>query len=126
MLPQQQQGTINKARGTILPDDQWHDVDASGEPAFENSWANYGSGYQSARFIKDASGVVHLSGVVASGTVPETIFTLPAGYRPDDNILLSTESNTGIAELEIKPEGDVYVNSGGNTYLSIQVSFYVG
>lgn len=52
-----------------------------GAPAFQDSWANYGSGYSGARFWKDAGGVVHLAGLVTAGTGP-VVFALPAGYRP--------------------------------------------
>ena len=126
--PLDEQGSTLKMRGTLLPDDKWHYVGESGEPSFENSWVNYDTAtFAAARFIKDASGVVHIEGLVKSGTVPETIFTLPEGYRPtQENLLTVQQSNTGVARLDILPEGDVYANTGGNGWFSIHVSFYVG
>ena len=58
----------------------WHEVGAAGEPDFQNTYANSGSGFETAAFYKDREGVVHLKGfVTGTGT---TIFHLPAGYRP--------------------------------------------
>jgi len=56
-------------------------VGASGAPAFQGGWANYGSGYSGARFWKDADGMVHLAGLV-TGSSGAAIFALPVGYRP--------------------------------------------
>ena len=66
-----------------IPDSLWHEIDATDEPAFENSWVNYGGGtYDTAAFRIDAEGWVHLKGLVKSGTSATTMFTLPEGYRP--------------------------------------------
>ena len=51
-------------------------------PSFSNSWTNFGSTYQVARFWKDTGGVVHIEGLIASGTLSASAFTLPIGYRP--------------------------------------------
>lgn len=61
----------------------WRTINTSGNPNFSNSWVNYGSGYAVAAFCKDSYGIVRLRGVVKNGTVSTTIFTLPAGYCPD-------------------------------------------
>jgi len=57
-------------------------------PTFTNSWVNYGSGFQSAgyRIVGD---MVQLRGLIKSGTLGLAAFTLPAGYRPTANLLLS-------------------------------------
>jgi len=69
-------------------------VGASGAPAFQDTWANYGSGYSGARFWKDAGGVVHLAGLVtASGSSIGAMFTLPAGYRPSSPVLIFSAGN---------------------------------
>jgi hypothetical protein len=64
--------------------DPWHYVGNAGEPAFQNSWANYGAPYGGARFRKMPDGLVIMDGLIQSGTVGAAAFTLPAGYRPDD------------------------------------------
>lgn len=60
----------------------WHYVGEPGEPPFENGWSNLDN-RNSARFIKDSAGVVHLEGTVAPGKASNfAIFTLPPDYRP--------------------------------------------
>lgn len=62
----------------------FHDVGASGEPTFQNSWQNNAMttfGYP-AGFYKDRVGVVHLVGRIANGSGNTVIFQLPPGYRP--------------------------------------------
>ncbi|MCP4710447.1 MAG: hypothetical protein GY869_17630 [Planctomycetes bacterium] len=61
---------------TILEQQSWQ------TPAFQNSWINYGSGYNPAQYFKDSMGIVHLRGLVKNVTLGQTVFTLPAGYRP--------------------------------------------
>lgn len=50
-------------------------------PTLQNSWANLGSGWVAAGYIKQ-NGWVHLRGLVAGGALNAAIFTLPAGFRP--------------------------------------------
>jgi hypothetical protein len=62
----------------------FHNVGASGEPAFQNSWQNNAMttyGYP-AGFYKDRVGVVHLVGRIVNGSGNTVIFQLPPGYRP--------------------------------------------
>lgn len=58
------------------------------EPTFENGWQHYSTdptGWEHAGYIKLASGLVVLKGLVKNGTAGETIFNLPVGYRPIGN-----------------------------------------
>lgn len=110
-------------RGTIRHD-SWHNVGGSGEPAFENSWANYGSSYVVARFRKDAGGFVHIQGMVASGS--GTVFTLPAGYRPDTKTRFNAQGNSGLGQTDIDTDGTVDYIAGGNTWFLLDCSFYAG
>jgi hypothetical protein len=68
------------AGAKLAAPEAWREVGATGQPAFQNSWANLG-GSSTAAFFKDLSGVVHLKGMVTLGTAA-SIFTLPVGYRP--------------------------------------------
>lgn len=61
----------------------WNTIGAQGQPAFTNSWASYGSGYQAPRFRRELTYCV-LSGAISnagnnSGTAA---FTLPPLFRP--------------------------------------------
>lgn len=118
-----EEGSFVQPRGIISPDDSWHNVGDAGEPAFVNSWTNY-AGYQVARFLKDAAGVVHIEGVVDSGS--GTIFTLPAGYRPSAKLLIDARGNSGVGYLEIDTDGTVDYVAGGTTWFTIHCSFYTG
>ena len=51
-------------------------------PTLGASWVNYAAPYGPARFRKLASGLVVMEGLISSGTVNGTAFTLPVGYRP--------------------------------------------
>jgi hypothetical protein len=81
-------------------------VGTAGEPAFANSWVNFGPTYGSASFAKDSLGFVHLKGTVKDG-VAQAIFTLPVGYRPALILFVSMANQTF-----------GYVTSGG----SVQVA----
>lgn len=97
-----------------------------GEPAFQNSWANYGStpGNTPLGFWKDALGVVHLSGDIASGS-GSTVFTLPAGYRPVSSAVFPAVGDGAFGLLRVDPTGDVVVQAGAHTtYFSVNgISF---
>src|SRR5262245_59274830 len=90
----------------------WHEVGAPGEPAFRNSWVNSGSGVTTAAFYKDPLDVVHLKGIVDSGS--GIIFTLPPGYRPSVTGCWSTWRNGGNAYVCFFANGNI-AQSGGPT-----------
>jgi hypothetical protein len=69
----------------LAPIEAWHEVGASGEPAFQSGWSNFG-GFSTMAFAKDSAGFVHLKGTVSAGTFAAPVFTLPAGYRPAQNL----------------------------------------
>lgn len=107
--------------------DHWHYVGETGEPAFANSWVNYSA--LRTRFIKDASGVVHIEGLVKDGTVgsTNTVFTLPVGYRPTNgNLLFATDSNSAFGRLSVLTDGRLVPYAGNNTFFSVNCSFWVG
>lgn len=95
-------------------------IGAASQPAFENSWVNYDtSTFHGARFWKDPTGQVHLEGVIKSGTIPATAFTLPVGYRPSNGHLFVVISNGAIGRVDVAPTGNVVVQAGNNTYVSL-------
>lgn len=103
----------------------WRAVGASGQPAFEGAWVNEGSGtYQDAGFFADGEGVVHLRGVVKSGTLGAGAFTLPAGYRPAKYTEFAVVSNNAFGKLGIYAAGYVVPLTGATTHFSLDgVSF---
>jgi hypothetical protein len=113
--------------GAIIPSaasmpvsmDSWHNVGATGEPAFANSWANYGSGHAAAGFRKYPDGRVRLRGLLTSGTIGQPAFTLPVGYRPQTTHLISTLSSGGASQLYVNTDGTVNPVSGANAWYSL-------
>ncbi len=107
-------------------DTDWHYVGDTGEPAFLNGWTNYGGSGGSAKFRKDAAGNVFISGLIKSGTVTLTAFTLPDGYRPSELVIFAVQSNGSLGRMDIDSVGNVLVVSGSNSYFSLECSFNVG
>lgn len=90
-------------------------------PTFVNSWVNYGSPYENAGYFKDSLGMVHMRGLVKNGTVGAAIFTLPAGYRPEQERIYATMGGGAFGEVRIQTTGIVLHMSGGNAYFSLAV-----
>ena len=110
-------------------DTSWRDVGGTDQPAFENSWANYGGAYAEAAFRMDSEGWVHLKGLVKTGSVGTTIFTLPEEYRPEATMYIKTgayNSSSGVSPIycRVQSDGSVDVNgSGANLDVSIWTTF---
>ena len=96
-------------------------------PTLQNSWVNYGTAYQGAGYWKDKCGVVHLCGLIKSGTTTaETvIFTLPDGYRPQTSEKFFCVSANGICVIDVYGTGNVAIKTGASTtWLSLSgISF---
>jgi hypothetical protein len=88
-------------------------------PALLNSWVNYGGAFNPAGYWKDPFGVVHLRGLVKSGTVGQAIFTLPKGYRPANTEAISVASADAFGELRIDGTGNIVAFVGSNTWMSM-------
>jgi hypothetical protein len=86
-----------------------------------NSWVNFGAGYRDAGYYKDALGIVHLSGLIASGTVGQSAFNLPVGYRPAQTLLFGTTSNASAGAVSVTPAGDVTpATPSNNAWVSLE------
>lgn len=107
-------------------------VDYWRTPTFQNGWKNLGSGFSTAAYRKEG-GVVRLRGVVNSGTLDggggatATIFTLPAGFRPELRTMHAVSSaNPGDAygRVDVGTDGTVKAIAGSNSFMSLDnVSF---
>lgn len=113
----------------------WHEVGAPGEPGFLSpSWANYGSGYNTAGFYRDSMGRVHLKGLVkwapsepgwvlAGGDCgTAALFRLPAGYRPAATELHSVMRNNTLSRIHVLSNGNVALCESRDTYEGIWYS----
>jgi hypothetical protein len=92
-----------------------------------SGWSNYNGGYAPARFHKDASGRVHLSGLIRSSNWSSAIATLPDGYRPAGRVIAGANAHITNARVDILPTGEVVYVSGQAQWdwLSLSgISFY--
>ncbi len=93
----------------------FREVGAPGEPLFESNCQNHpATGFSTAAFYKDSTGIVHLKGLVACpATGVQTAFTLPPGYRPSQAALMPIYGPSGYAiESFILTGGEVRINCG--------------
>lgn len=110
-------GGVVYSPGTVM--DTWHPVGAAGQPPFISPWANYAVGTQVVQFRKFPDGKVSLSGYTKGGISGQVIFTLPAGYRPPDQMAWLVYSAAGPVLLTVDPNGDVKpTNTTGTTLLA--------
>lgn len=98
---------------------------------FANNWQNSAvAPTATGRFMKDGHGVVHLAGKLALGTTTSgtLMFTLPAGFRPDQPCAFPIMTYAGatltMGEMRIDTGGNVTFISGQNTSVSLDgISF---
>lgn len=115
------------AAGRVVPEagDAWQ------VPAFTSPWTNYaGANYRQPRFRRVGQevvmeGLAGTGGTSVSGT--STVFTLPAGYRPDDGYAFPSITSTGASrQLNIFATGVVQFTSlpaGAVGYISLNCRF---
>lgn len=100
------------------PTPNWTNVSS-----FQNSWVNYGGGWQAARYMKDTEGTVFIEGLVNGGTLGTTVFVLPSGLRPSGSLIFPTMTNQTIGRLDIQAGGNVVPSLGSNAWVSLTCSF---
>jgi hypothetical protein len=89
-------------------------------PTLLNAWLNFGGTYANVGYVKDDLGYVHLRGLIKSGTLAQPAFILPAGFRPEKDILIATTSNGAFGQLSIRTDGQVFIESGSNVNFSLE------
>lgn len=80
-------GNVRLPNGTVIAGQAWQSL------SLGTGWVASGYGTASARYWKDALGVVHLGGLVAAVSDKPLIGTLPVGYRPDTNLVFPAASS---------------------------------
>ena len=89
----------------------FHEVNAAGEPVFQNGWHNFGFGFTTMAFAKDSAGFVHLKGTISAGAFsPAVVFRLPEGYRPAQNLVLGVAIQR---DATVSTAGDVVMFQSG-------------
>lgn len=103
----------------FIRDPNFHIVGGTGEPAFTNSWVNLGVGNNVASFWKDPFGIVHLRGIISTGSLTTSAFTLPVGSRPAKQENFGTVSNGAFGYLVVFANGQVAPQAGSSTWFSL-------
>lgn len=110
------QFTGDRSRLTVLEtsvdalatDSGWITVGTTGAPTYGSSWAGYTSGGWTAAAFRRVGGSVFLAGVSqksASWSSGETVYTMPAGYRPSRRVRMFVEQGSAqIAQIETTGE----------------------
>lgn len=94
-------------------------VGDTGNAQFANGWTNFGGANESAQYMKDPWGFVHLGGIVKGGSLGTAIFTLPVGYRPEEAKIYAVASNNALGVCTVNPDGTVVVSTGSSVYFSL-------
>lgn len=101
-------------------------------PSLQNGWANYtavyGGDFSPVGYYKDITGVVHLRGLIVSGSTSMIVFNLPAGYRPAYHLIISAITGTpdppASVRVDIGAGGEVMVIGAYKTWVSLDnISF---
>lgn len=90
-----------------------------------NGWVNYNDD-RKANYTIDEFGFVVFKGAIKDGVIAPTGFTTPAfilplRYRPYANIELPiVSSNNSLGNITIRHNGEVYIRSGNNAWISLE------
>ena len=88
-------------------------------PTLTNLWVNGAAGNDPAGYYKDSCGVVHLVGLIKSGTMTAAAFTLPVGFRPSGQEVFSVSSNDAFGDVYVTAAGAVIPTTGSNLFISL-------
>jgi hypothetical protein len=102
--------------GYFPTEENWHEIGDTGEPAFTNSWVNYGGTESICRFKQDVDGWVCLDGYVKSGADGTVIFTLPTHLFP------ATTKRFVCYQGNITTAGYITINTAGEVIYNSSVS----
>lgn len=97
----------------------WVEIGSVGAPVFQNSWVNFAGGFDTAAYLIDALGIVHLKGTIKTGTIGAAAFTLPAGFRPLLTKVFPIVSNGAFGAVNVFTGGNVTVAVGSNVAASL-------
>lgn len=109
------------ARPQIVPSPSAGGNVVSGQwvaPAMQNAWVNFGSTYTTAAYRRDGNRVT-LKGLIKSGVINSAAFTLPAGYRPAQDMHFPAHSageTTGAASAGTAHTHSVPDQGGVNVF----------
>lgn len=89
-------------------------------PTFTDTWVNYGGVYETVAYMRTPDQIVHLRGLMKDGTIGNSAFTLPAGYRPaNSEAFATTTSGPAFGSVEVAADGTVKPTAGSNVSFSL-------
>lgn len=92
-------------------------------PSLVNGWANYGGGFQAARYGRLA-GIVYIEGLLnTSSQTNQVCFTLPAGYRPAFDVIFVAWCDGAAYQVRVLDDGTVNLLGFTGGWASIQIQF---
>lgn len=80
-----------------------------------NGWANFGGGWQVARYRK-VNDYVEIQGVITGGTSGAQAFTLPVGFRPPAHVMIEAGAPGGSGYTHVQSDGLVVPVTPNNTF----------
>ena len=87
--------------------------------SFGSGWTNYGSGWTAGRYKKVGDYVTMEGLVKRTSGVGTTIGTLAAGYRPQNTVMQTCQTDTGLGRVDIDSSGNVTLIGGGSGWVSL-------
>jgi len=104
-----------KISGRIIQGD-WIPV-----PLMSEGWTRYNSEYNPPEFYMDTCGFVHLRGMIKGGATGSgsVIFTLPAGFRPENRELFCVMSAGSAGRCDVDRAGRVVACQGDPAWYSL-------
>lgn len=66
-----------------------------------NGWVHYGAPFSTPQYTKTADGVVLVKGLIRSGSTNSTMASLPAGYCPREQLLMTVEAAGAWGRVDI-------------------------
>ena len=102
----------------ILSDSGW--ITAT----LNSGYTSYSSPYGPVAYRKIGN-IVNIQGIT-NECPTGVVFTLPAGYRPEQQIIIASQMNNALGRLDIRRNGEVYISGGANTgWFSCAITFMV-
>lgn len=102
-----------------LPD-TWQNIQLA------SGWLNYGTGYTTPQCRKFIGDLIEVKGVIkklSALVTNEIIATLPAGYRPNEIMLITTWASGGTSRLQVEPSGVIRLASGNSSGVGLSFLF---
>ena len=93
-------------------------------PSLSAGWSIFASDWAPPRYYVGLQSLITIQGLIKGGA-DGVVFNLPAGCRPDKNIMFVIKTNSGFASLYVQPNGAVVVSGSDATWTALDgVSFY--